>query len=78
MQRRLTAILSADLAAYTGTHVELREFEAALDLLGPAFEKNVPIEFLNCAKTDPDLDLIRDHPRFKTLLAAADMRLTKS
>ena len=44
--------------------IELREFEAALDLLGPAFEK-LRIEAVNWARTDPDLDLIRDHPRFK-------------
>jgi len=26
-------------------------------------------------KTDPDLDAIRDHPRFKAMLAAAEGRL---
>ena len=67
--------LHYDLAC---THVELRQFEAALDLLGAVFEKEVPIEFLNWAKTDPDLDLIRDHPRFKALLAAAEARLAQS
>ena len=49
--------------------VDLHEVEAALDLLGPAFEK-LPIEAVNWAKTDPDLDLIRDDPRFKALAAA--------
>jgi hypothetical protein len=44
MQRRLTAILSADVAY----------------------------------KTDPDLDRIRDHPRFKAMLASAKARLVKS
>ncbi|HEY1438182.1 MAG TPA: adenylate/guanylate cyclase domain-containing protein [Casimicrobiaceae bacterium] len=53
--------------------VDLHEVEAALDLLGPAFEK-LRIEAVNWAKTDPDLDLIRDHPRFKAMLAAAEAR----
>jgi adenylate cyclase len=57
--------------------VDLREFEAALDLLGPAFEK-LHIEALNWAKNDPDLDLIRDHPRFTAILAAAEARLAQS
>jgi len=53
--------------------VDLHEVEAALDLLGPAFEK-LRIEAVYWAKTDPDLDLIRDHPRFKAMLAAAEAR----
>ena len=57
--------------------LELHEFEAALDLLRPAFEK-LRIEMVNWAKTDPDLDLIRDHPRFKAMLAAAETRLSQS
>jgi adenylate cyclase len=60
------------------THVQLGEFEAALDLLGPAFEQKVHIEFLNGAKIDPDLDLVRDHPRFKAMLAVAGARLVQS
>ena len=54
--------------------VELREFDAALDLLEPAFEK-LRLEAVNSAKTDPDLDLIREHPRFKAMVAAAEARL---
>jgi adenylate cyclase len=57
--------------------LELHEFEAALDLLRPAFEK-LRIEMVNWAKTDPDLDLIRDHPRFKAMVAAAETRLAQS
>ena len=56
---------------------DLHDFEAALDLLGPAFEK-LRIEPINWAKNDPDLDLIRDHPRFKAMLAAAEARLAQS
>lgn len=44
--------------------VDLREFDAALDLLEPAL-KTVGAEAVAWYKTDPDLDLIRDHPRFK-------------
>jgi len=55
---------------------ELREYDAALDLLGPRFE-NMPIEVLNWVRTDPDLDAIRDHPRFKAMLAAAEARLAR-
>jgi adenylate cyclase len=57
--------------------LELHEFEAAINLLEPAFEK-LRIEAVNWAKTDPDLDLIRDHPRFKAMLAAAEARLAQS
>ena len=56
---------------------DLHDFDGALDLLEPAFEK-LRIEAVNWAKTDPDLDLIRDHPRFKAMLAAAEARLAQS
>jgi 2-oxo-4-hydroxy-4-carboxy--5-ureidoimidazoline (OHCU) decarboxylase len=36
------------------------------------------IEPVNWAKTDPDLDPIRDHPRFKAILEAAEARLAHS
>jgi hypothetical protein len=55
-----------------------REFQAALDLLVPAFEKSLHIEFLNWAKVDPDLDLVRDHARFKAMIAKAAARLAQS
>jgi adenylate cyclase len=57
--------------------LELHEFDAALDLLERAFEK-LRIEAVNWAKTDPDLDLIRDHPRFKAILAGAEARVAQS
>jgi adenylate cyclase len=55
---------------------ELREFETALDLLGPLFGK-LGVDAVNWAKTDPDFDPVRDHPRFKAMLAAAETRLAK-
>jgi hypothetical protein len=48
---------------------------AALDLLEPAFEK-LRLDAVIWAKTDPDFDLVRDHPRFKAMIAAAEARLT--
>jgi adenylate cyclase len=52
----------------------LKDSEAALKLLSPVFE-TLAIGFLNHAKADPDLDLLRDDPRFKAMIAAAEARL---
>ena len=56
--------------------LELRDYEAALDLLEPTFEK-MRVEAVNWAKTDPDFDAIRDHPRFKAMLAKVEARLAQ-
>jgi adenylate cyclase len=56
---------------------DLHDFGAALDMLGPRFE-TMGIEVLNWVKSDPDLDPIRDHPRFKAMLAAAEARLAQA
>jgi adenylate cyclase len=56
---------------------ELNDREGALDLLEPVFEK-MRIEAVIWARTDPDLDPIRDHPRFKKMLAAAEARGTRA
>jgi adenylate cyclase len=53
---------------------ELGDTEAALAMLGPVFPK-ASISLLAAAKTDPDLDPIRNDPRFKAMVAAADARL---
>ena len=54
--------------------VYLKDKEAALDMLGPVFE-SITETFLPYVKTDPDLDLLRDDPRYKTQLAATEARL---
>jgi adenylate cyclase len=54
--------------------VHLQDKQAAIDMLGPAFEK-IADAFLTYAKADPDLDLLRDDPRFKAMITAAEMRL---
>ena len=55
----------------------LNDKDAALEMLGPAFEQTGR-GLVNHAKIDPDLDGIRDDPRFKEMLAAAERRLSKS
>jgi adenylate cyclase len=52
----------------------LNDKDAALEMLGPAFEK-MGTGFINHAKIDPDLDPLREHPRFKAMLAAAERRV---
>ena len=43
-------------------------------MLGPVLAE-VGIGFVNHAKVDPDLDSIRDDPRFQQLIAQTDARL---
>jgi adenylate cyclase len=57
--------------------VDLGEVDAALDLLEPVFAR-LRIESVNWARTDPDFDTIREHPRFKAMLAAAEERLARA
>jgi adenylate cyclase len=54
--------------------VYLKDKEAALDMLGPVFEM-ISDTFLPYAKVDPDLDMLRDHPRYQAMLAKAEARL---
>jgi adenylate cyclase len=56
--------------------MHLQDKQAALDMLGPAFDM-MSDAFLPYVTSDPDLDLLRDDPRFKAMVAAAEARLAK-
>ena len=53
---------------------DLHDYEGALDLLDPLFDR-MRADVMHWVKTDPDLDPVRDHPRFKAMLSAAETRL---
>jgi adenylate cyclase len=53
---------------------DLGDAEGGLDLLVPLYE-TIPTELVTWGKADPDLDPVRDHPRFKAMTAAAEARL---
>jgi adenylate cyclase len=52
----------------------LHDRDAALDMLGPVLAQDRGNNLTN-AKTDPDLDPLRDDPRFQAMLSAAEARL---
>jgi adenylate cyclase len=52
----------------------LKDVDGAIELLDPLFER-ISIGLLNHAKADPDLDSVRNDPRFKTMVANAEARL---
>ena len=53
---------------------QLADPDGAIDLLGPLFER-ISIGLLNHAKADPDLDSVRNDPRFQAMVATAEARL---
>lgn len=57
--------------------LDLHDYEAALDLLEPIYA-SAGADALAWGERDADLDAIRDHPRFKAMVAAAKARLAPS
>jgi len=55
----------------------LHDEDAALEMLRPAFEQ-MGTGLIHHAKVDPDLDSIRDDPRFREMVATAERRLSTS
>jgi adenylate cyclase len=49
----------------------LNDADAALEMLGPALAQDANVK---AAKTDPELDALREDPRFRSMLAAAEAR----
>jgi adenylate cyclase len=56
------------------TALNLKDYEAAVDLLEPILS-GVTQSAYKATETDPDLDGIREHPRFRQLMADAAARL---
>src|SRR5262249_54086922 len=53
---------------------QLSDPDAALDMLGPVFERDTA-DNLTEAQNDPDLASLREHPGFQAMIAAAEARL---
>jgi len=54
--------------------VRLNDTERAIEVLGPYFEHAIP-DRIKHVEADPDMDPIRDDPRFKAMMSAAKQRL---
>ena len=68
-------VMRYNLACALTTYLD--DSEGAIELLGPYFDK-IGIADLSHSKADPDMNGLRDHPRFKKMLAAAEERLAAS
>ena len=55
--------------------VNLKDYDGAVMLMTPYFERVVSPTMIKHLEADPDFDPIRDDPRFKTMLATAKERL---
>ena len=60
--------LSCDLVTHQ------RDFDTALEFLAPVLQRTGS-EQLEWLKSDPDLDPLRDHPRFQSMVREAEQRL---
>jgi adenylate cyclase len=54
---------------------QLGDADEALDALGPFFDRMNSVTWIRHLEADPDLDPVRDHARFKEMVAAAKQRL---
>jgi adenylate cyclase len=54
--------------------INLHDFDLALEFLSPVLQKT-GYEQLQWTKSDPDLDALRDEPRFQDMIRAAEKRL---
>jgi adenylate cyclase len=55
----------------------LKDVDGAIELLGPYFERVSVSELKHCG-ADPDMDPLRDDPRFQQMAAAAKARLSQA
>jgi adenylate cyclase len=55
--------------------VDFNDIDEAIEALGPFFERINSTVWMRHVDADPDLDAIRDDPRFKEMLTAAKKRL---
>lgn len=55
--------------------MELNDADAALDVLEPFFDEVKSPIHVKHLEADPDMESVRDHPRFKNMLAAAKQRM---
>ena len=54
--------------------VRLNDAERAMEVLGPYFERAIA-DMIKHVEADPDMDSIRDDPRFKAMMSGAKQRL---
>jgi adenylate cyclase len=57
---------------------DLNDLDRAIEVLEPYFRTTLGVTHIRHAEIDPDLDPVRDDPRFKQLLAEARERLGMS
>ena len=55
--------------------LRLNDVERAIQVMEPYFEQEKSVAQFKHLEVDPDMDPIRDDPRFKKMLAAAKERL---
>lgn len=56
---------------------QLKDHESALDLLEP-YLATASLSQVTYTEADPDMDAVRDHPRFQAMIAEARQRLERS